>query len=441
MAGGGGDGTSTESTASSSSGATQFVFAPPSAFDFKQPSSWDRWIQRFERYKDVSGLSDQSTERQVTTLVYCMGEDAEDILSASKLTPNEKKIYKSVKLMFTEFFIGKRNVIYERAKFNLRNQLEGESIETFATDLCKLGEHCNYGILLDEFIRDRIVIGIRDQQLSEALQLDADLTLEKALNKCRQREAVCCQQTDLQNSDLLAKTPPPVNVDGVQQKKQFNRPKSENYHSSDSESSSSEEKCWNCGYSKHPRSKCPAKDSTCHSCNRIGHYASMCRTRGSGSSKQSNRSKRSSNHSVQQVNEIQSSSDASYAFLGSIKATPINSVPVNAVSKTIQRRGNSYYLDIQVNSRSINFKLDNGADVTVIPPEQVPRHQQLTPSDKRLEASGGYQLDVVGMFVATLRTRTKQVSEKVYVVKNQKIPLLGATALENLKLIKVNQID
>lgn len=43
------------------------------------------------------------------------------------------------------------------------------------------------------------MIGIRDQQLSEALQLDADLTLEKAIAKCRQKEAVRRQQAELQN--------------------------------------------------------------------------------------------------------------------------------------------------------------------------------------------------------------------------------------------------
>lgn len=105
--------------------------------------------------------------------------------------------------MFPEFFIGKRKVIYERAKFNTRVEQEGESIQSFATDLRKLGEHCDYDKFLDEFIRDRIVIGIRDQQLSESLQLGAELTLEKSIIKCRQKEAVRCQQTDLQKIAVM----------------------------------------------------------------------------------------------------------------------------------------------------------------------------------------------------------------------------------------------
>ena len=43
-------------------------------------------------------------------------------------------------------------------------------------------------------IRDRIVVGLRDSSLSEKLQLEADLTLEKALAFARQRESFKNQQ-------------------------------------------------------------------------------------------------------------------------------------------------------------------------------------------------------------------------------------------------------
>ena len=57
------------------------------------------------------------------------------------------------------------NVIYERAKFNLRKQEEGETIAAFINDLYILVEHCEYGDLQDEMIRDRLVVGLRDSKL------------------------------------------------------------------------------------------------------------------------------------------------------------------------------------------------------------------------------------------------------------------------------------
>ena len=76
----------------------------------------------------------------------------------------------------------------------MREQEEGEPIEVFITDLYTLAEHCSYGELHDEMIRDRIVVGIRSAKLSEKLQLDPKLTLEIAVTQARQAEAVKLQQ-------------------------------------------------------------------------------------------------------------------------------------------------------------------------------------------------------------------------------------------------------
>lgn len=53
-------------------------------------------------------------------------------------------------------------MIYERAKFNHRDQREGESVEQYISSLYKLVESCKYGELKDETLRDRIVVEIRD---------------------------------------------------------------------------------------------------------------------------------------------------------------------------------------------------------------------------------------------------------------------------------------
>ena len=53
-------------------------------------------------------------------------------------------------------------------------------MEQFITSLYNLAENCEYGEMKGEMIRDRIVVGTRDRALSEQLQLDTELTLEKA---------------------------------------------------------------------------------------------------------------------------------------------------------------------------------------------------------------------------------------------------------------------
>jgi hypothetical protein len=67
-------------------------------------------------------------------------------------------------------------------------------VDHFITALHTLSEHCGYGDMRDQLIRDLIVVGIRDDKLSEKMQLDPDLTLEKAISLARQSEAVKKQQ-------------------------------------------------------------------------------------------------------------------------------------------------------------------------------------------------------------------------------------------------------
>jgi hypothetical protein len=46
------------------------------------------------------------------------------------------------------------------------------SLDHFITALHTLSEHCGYGDMRDQLIRNLIVVGIRDDKLSEKMQLD-----------------------------------------------------------------------------------------------------------------------------------------------------------------------------------------------------------------------------------------------------------------------------
>ena len=108
-----------------------------------------------------------------------MGEDAEDALSSTNISTDDRKSYAEVMAKFDGFFQIRKNIIYEGARFNRRIQEPDESVEQFITNLYHLAEHCEYGNLSNKMIRDHIVVGIKDSTLSERLQLDPELTIEK----------------------------------------------------------------------------------------------------------------------------------------------------------------------------------------------------------------------------------------------------------------------
>ena len=133
---------------------------PPSTFNFKYPDEWPRWKRRFEQFRLASGLASESEERQVSTLLYCMGEAAEDTLSSTNISSEDRKKFESVMAKFDTFFKVRKNVIFERARFNSRKQGSNESVEQFITSLYQLAGNCEYGGLKEQLIRDRIVVGI-----------------------------------------------------------------------------------------------------------------------------------------------------------------------------------------------------------------------------------------------------------------------------------------
>ena len=170
---------------------------PPALFPFSRPDEWPQWKRRFEQFRLASGLSAEEDTRQISALLYCMGDEAEDTLVSTNISEGDRKKYSTVIAKFDAFFIVRKNVIFERARFNGRSQREGESVEHFITSLYNLAENCDYREMKAELIRDRIVVGIRNRALSEQLQLDAELTLETAKKRVRQREAIQEQQATL----------------------------------------------------------------------------------------------------------------------------------------------------------------------------------------------------------------------------------------------------
>ena len=85
------------------------------------------------------------------------------------------------------------------------NQTSGQNGRGGSNSTTRLSTHqlawgCQYGKVTEELICDRLVISTRDESLSEQLQIESDLTLEKAKKLVRQREAIQQQQSTLKGN-------------------------------------------------------------------------------------------------------------------------------------------------------------------------------------------------------------------------------------------------
>jgi len=387
---------------------SSYQIQPPGEFDFTHPEQWSKWIQRFERFCSASGLKARDEETQVNTLLYSMGEKSEDIMSTFNLTGDNAKKYDSVKEKFDNYFIKRRNTIFERAKFNTRKQEAGESVDAFITDLYCLAKHCNYGLLHDEMIRDRIVVGLLDSRLSEKLQMDPELSLEKAVNATRQSELVKKQQSVVRGTE--GSVVPPKTVEAVHKVNRRKGPKQSKAKPESTQSSTpSPMKCNRCGqFPGHARTKCPAKEAKCLRCKKKGHYKAMCRSGGAD------------------VNALDDSDDSD-TFLGVISSPEINSIGTDP-----------WKIPIAVNGTEVLFKVDTGADVSVIPESEVKKLKvTMNVTKKVLTGPCKSQLNVCGSFRAKLNTGNKTAEQVIYVVKGLRFPLLGRPAIEALNIVSV----
>ena len=384
--------------------ATNIPINPPDRFDFKKPDEWPRWKRRFEQFKSASGLDKEEEGRQVSTLLYCLGEEAHDVLTSTSISEEDRKKYGKVMEKLDAHFDVRKNVIFERARFNQRNQLDGETAEEYITVLYSLVETCEFGTLKDEMIRDRLVVGIRDRNLAEKMRMDATLTLEKAKKEVRQREAAREQSRHLKVNDsnhgdvgeLRKRRPPPRSRGGSSS------------HYQQRQRGKGDHKCTRCGRDRHkPGDRCPAKTAVCHKCKKKGHFSSQCFSKEVAAT----------NH------EEEAQQDA--AFLG----------PVVAETKTT-----TWTNTLLVAGKKVQFKLDTGAEVTAVSENTYRRLGRVTlqRATRPLRGPAGQPLNVLGQFTNKITHPTTSVSsqETIYVVRGLKSDLLGFPAICNLQLLK-----
>ena len=65
----------------------------PENFDFSKPDLWSKWKRRFEQFASASGLDKEDQARHISTLLYCLGEEADDVLSSTNISAEDRKKY------------------------------------------------------------------------------------------------------------------------------------------------------------------------------------------------------------------------------------------------------------------------------------------------------------------------------------------------------------
>ncbi|CAB3990219.1 Hypothetical predicted protein [Paramuricea clavata] len=391
---------------------TTYQVIPPSKFSFKS-SEWTRWIRRFERFRIAPELDKKEEAKQVNALIYTMGDEADDIITSFGLSEQEIKSYETVRDKFENHYIAKRNVIFERAKFNVRIQDENEPVESFITDLHCLAKYCEFGVLKVQLIRDRIVVGLRNKKLSEKLQLVPDLTLAKAMAQARQSEEIKEQQNIIHGQKSTGSSE--HNIDNISKnRKQPSRDSREKNLTTENTAK----------WTANPNVRGVSDQRTPGNCaQQKGHWAKACRSQAS----QQLRKKQVNELTSRQETEEEISSEEDVYFLGEVVHLD-----------TINKSGNKpWTADIKINETNILFKIDSGPDVTVIPLtvyQQRKLQSTLKSTGKVLMGPCNYKMNCIGTFTSQL-PRGQDNYKEIFVFKGLERSLLGRQAAHSLNLL------
>ena len=160
----------------------------------------------------------------------------------------------------------------------------------------------------------------------------------------------------------------------------------------------------------HSRAVCPAKDAECCKCGKLGHYKSVCKTK-----------------QVQpRVRAVKKEADDTFL-------EPIYTSNVSVV----QSSGTKWTKSVKLNQREVSFKIDKGANATVMP-ESYYREIQDRPlqmTQQKLTGAGQHPLNVQGYFQGHLRHNSVETKQEIFVVRGLSKPLLGRPAIEALAMV------
>ena len=216
---------------------------------------WKTWVQRFENFILAMGIT--RNDRKRAMLLHYAGEDVYSIFDTLADTGGVND-YDTAKTKLEEHFNPRKNLEFEIYKFRQAKQNVDETMDAFHTRLRHLAEHCEFDDK-DREMKSQIIQGCESSRLRRKALREPDLSLQNIIDSARAMEISQLQASGMEEQKETVNT---AKYKSTKQRKQEKKSTT----------------CFNCGKAwPHTNRPCPAKDKECHKCQKIGHFAKVCK--------------------------------------------------------------------------------------------------------------------------------------------------------------------
>lgn len=157
--------------------------------DGNMSENWRRFKRNYNIFAAATKVNAEQDAVKIATFLNAIGPNAVDLFDSFVMTEENRLVYERVVEAFEGYCNPRKNVIYERYRFNQRNQRDGEKFDEFLLDLKLLARYCEFGGAENELLRDRIVAGVVDNRLTGRLLETTNLRGDERPERCHGQDS------------------------------------------------------------------------------------------------------------------------------------------------------------------------------------------------------------------------------------------------------------
>lgn len=179
---------------------------------------------------------------------------------------------------------------------------------------------------------------------------------------------------------------------------------------------------------RHPRWKCPARDSKCHFCDIQGHFQKCCLKKKNQDQSENNIDNASSSESNNQYSHHKNENEGNHQNKPKINTIYHHQNPNNnrIASVFLKNSSNRKFIDVKINSKPTKLQIDSGADVSIISKKMCDKLQlKLLPTNLNPINASGKALNIVGKVHCTISTQKKSTNSIIYVSPHENLNIFG----------------